>query len=135
VGVWNATLETMKQKPKVDLKESFGERIERLRKARGLTQEELAQKIRVTQRVIAYYEGETEHLPANLLVPLAKALRVSLEELLGLKRQEIYPPRYAALWRRLKKAETLSKKDQRAVLHYIEALAKNGPNQKPEVSP
>ena len=128
MGVWDATLETMKQKPKTDWKESFGERIERFRKARGLTQEELAQKIGATQRVIAYYEGETEHLPANLLVPLARALRVSVDELLGLKRDQIRSPEHAALWRRLKKAEALSKKDQRAVLHYIEALAQNGPN-------
>lgn len=130
MGVWNATLETMKQKPKADLKESFGERIERLRKARGLTQEELAERIGSTQRVIAYYEGETTHIPSNLLVPLAKALRISVDELLGLKRDQIQSPRYASLWRKLKKAEALSKKDQKAVLHYIEALlakARNGP--------
>lgn len=132
MGTLNVALETMKQKPKADLKESFGERIERFRKARGLTQEELAQKIGTSQRVIAYYEGETTHIPSNLLVPIAKALKVSVDELLGLKRQEMDSPRYAALWRKLKKAEALPKKDQKAVLHYIEALlAKqgfNGPN-------
>ena len=33
--------------------------------------------------MVAYYEGETEHLPASLLPGLAKALGVTIEALLG----------------------------------------------------
>lgn len=76
----------MKNKPKSDLKKSFGKRLALVRKAKGITQLELAKKIGATQRVIAYYEAESDHIPTNLLVPIAKALKVSLDELVGLKK-------------------------------------------------
>jgi hypothetical protein len=31
-------------------------------------------------------------------------------------------PQHAALWRRLKKIESLPKRDQKALLHYLDAL-------------
>jgi hypothetical protein len=34
-------------------------------------------------------------------------------------------PQQAALWRRLKKIESLPKKDQKALLHYLDALVKS----------
>lgn len=103
--------------------EDFGRRLADLRKQRGLTQRQLADKIGVSYRMIAYYEAESKHPPAHLLLPLAKALNVSADELLGIKsiKQEL-DPQHAALWRRLKKAEQLSKQEQRALLHYLDAM-------------
>ena len=108
--------------------EGFGERLADLRKAMGLTQKQLGEKVGVSNRVIAYYEGETDYPPAHLIEPLAKALKVSSDELLGLKRiKQQLNPEHAALWRRLKKIETLPKRDQKALLHYLDALvSKNG---------
>ncbi|MBI5806324.1 hypothetical protein HZA73_09785 [candidate division TA06 bacterium] len=75
--------------------------------------------------VIAYYEIETKHPPAHLLEPLAKALKVSVEELLGIKAvKDKRDPQQAALWRRLRKAEELPKGDKKALLHYLDALVK-----------
>jgi transcriptional regulator with XRE-family HTH domain len=48
----------------------FGKRLAYYRKARGLTQGELGEKVGVSYRVIAYYEGETKRPPARLIVPL-----------------------------------------------------------------
>tara|TARA_Y100000589_G_scaffold309376_1_gene326797 strand:- start:71 stop:412 length:342 start_codon:yes stop_codon:yes gene_type:complete len=62
---------------------SFGKRLALLRKQRGFTQTQLAVKIGVTRRTIAYYEKESPNLPGNLLLELAKALETSLEELLS----------------------------------------------------
>src|SRR4030067_3232599 len=94
--------------------EGFGERLADLRKAMGLTQKQLGEKVGVSNRVIAYYEGETDYPPAHLVEPLAKALKVSSDELLGLKRiKQQLNPEHAALWRRLKKIETLPKRDQK----------------------
>ena len=108
--------------------EGFGERLADLRKAMGLTQKQLGEKVGVSNRVIAYYEGETDYPPAHLIEPLAKALKVSSDELLGLKRiKQQLNPEHAALWRRLKKIESLPKRDQKALLHYLDALvSKNG---------
>ena len=107
----------------------FGTRLAALRKERGLTQAQLGELVGVSYRVIAYYEGETSYPPAHLMEPLAKALKVSTDELLGireLKRER--NPENAALWRRLRKIEALPKKDQKALLHYLDALVqKNEP--------
>jgi transcriptional regulator with XRE-family HTH domain len=45
----------------------FGKRLAKFRKAIGLTQQALGDKVGVSKRVIAYYEGETKYLPATLL--------------------------------------------------------------------
>lgn len=101
----------------------FGKRLANLRKELGLTQTELGERVGVSCRVIAYYEGETQYPPAHLIEPLAKALKVSTDELLGVKViKQQRDPQYAALWRRLKKIESLPKRDQKALLHYLDAL-------------
>lgn len=112
----------MKNKPKSDLKKSFGKRLALVRKAKGITQLELAKKIGATQRVIAYYEAESDHIPTNLLVPIAKALKVSLDELVGLKKKSLDSTKHASLWRKLKNAEKLTKKDQKTLLDFLDAL-------------
>ena len=61
----------------------FGDRLVALRKTTGFTQQELAQKLGVSRRMIAYYEGETEHPPTTILPRLAQALGVSADELLN----------------------------------------------------
>lgn len=70
---------TKQQKPEVA---GFGSRLVTLRKATGFTQKELATRIGVSRRVIAYYEGETEHPPTQILPRLAHVLNVSVEVLL-----------------------------------------------------
>jgi len=108
---------------KENMENNFGKRLARLRRASGLTQLELGERIGVSKRVVAYYEGETSYPPAHLIEPLAKVLKVSTDELLGLKNiKQQHDPEHAALWRRLKKVETLPKKDQKALLHYLDAL-------------
>ena len=116
----------MKNKP--DLSETFGKRIAAFRKTKGLTQHDLGAKVGCSQRVIAYYEAETDHIPSNLLLPLAKALKISLDELVGLKEEDIVSNKNATLWRKFKKAEALPPKEQKAVAHYIELLIKASQN-------
>ena len=100
--------------------------------AKGLTQQTLSEKIGVSGRVIAYYESETDYPPAHLIVPLAQALEVTTDELLGVSgSKEDLDPQNAALWRKLKVIEKLPPKDQKAVLHYINMIIKaRGINQK-----
>lgn len=116
-------LSTMKKKPTFNTDGSFGEKLEKTRKAAGLTQKELASKIGTSQRMISYYENESEHPPAALLPALAKTLRISLDELLGLKSLKAeLTPKNTRLWKKLRMMDQLSRKDQKAVIHYIEAL-------------
>jgi transcriptional regulator with XRE-family HTH domain len=111
----------MKKKTTVN---GFGQRLAYYRKAKGLTQQALGESVGVSNRVIAYYEGETDYPPAHLIVPLANALGITADELLGIaETKNDFDPHNAALWRRLKIVEELPKKDQKAIIHYITMIA------------
>lgn len=101
----------------------FGARLATLRQARGLSQEELAALVDVSRRVIAYYEAQSEQPPGALLVDLAHMLKVSTDELLGVKPvSETMSPKTARLLKRLRRIEELPASDQRAVLKLVDAM-------------
>ena len=112
-----------KTPPKTDT--HFGSRLAELRKAGGYTQEGLAKAIDVTQRVIAYYETETNYPPAHLLPAIAKKLHVSIDELMGLKnsRELAYKPNIR-IARMMRKIQTLPKRKQQEVLKAIQTFMK-----------
>ena len=93
---------------------SFGARLAGLRKAAGFTQQELANEVGTSRRMIAYYEGQTAHPPTTLLPTIATALRISTDELLGqapVKR--IAKSRDTRLERRLQQIERLGPTERR----------------------
>ena len=105
---------------------SFGERLQSIRKARGLTQVQLAEAAQTTQRAISYYETEAGFPPAPAVIDLAKALGITTDELLGLK-----PPKVERLnedsearrqWKRFQMMATLPERDQKAVVRLIHSL-------------
>jgi transcriptional regulator with XRE-family HTH domain len=111
-----------KDKSLIKIALSFGKKLAVLRKKKGLSQDKLGQLVGVSQRVVAYYESETNYPPTHLLIPLAKALHISVDELLGLKETDIPQENHASLWRKLKKAEKLSHKDRKALVDYLNLL-------------
>ena len=106
--------------------ETVGDRIRRLRRAKGLTQADLAQKVGISRRAAVYYEAEGGSPSADHLARYAQALGVSTDVLAGLKA----PPRAVPteqpeslrLWRRLKRIETLPVHDRKAILKMIDAM-------------
>lgn len=64
---------------------TFGERLVRARQQIGLTQAQLAARLKTSQRVITYWEREKVALRADQLTALAEALGVSADFLLGRK--------------------------------------------------
>lgn len=66
----------------------FGAFVARLRKERGLTQKELADRLNVTDKAVSKWETGKGFPDVKLLEPLARALGVSLVELIQGKRQE-----------------------------------------------
>lgn len=105
---------------------AFGKRLFALRKAQGLTQVQLAEALGTTQRVISYYETAAELPPAATIVPLARLLQVSTDELLGLEQRKPAGrehPQQQRLWKRFQKMDALPTKDQRAVIRLINSLA------------
>jgi transcriptional regulator with XRE-family HTH domain len=103
--------------------EGFGKRLREIRLSRGLTQIDLGKKVGVSNRVIAYYEEDGAQPPGPMLVDLARALRISVDQLLGVKRfKESARPRTARLLNKLRRIEELPQAEQRAVLRYLDAL-------------
>jgi transcriptional regulator with XRE-family HTH domain len=62
--------------------QQLGRRIAERRKALGLTQTDLAQTLGVAQQTMAHYEGGTARIAVAMLPIVAKALSISLEELI-----------------------------------------------------
>lgn len=99
----------------------FGKRLAKLRKAAGYTQQQLADEIGATRRMIAYYESESQHPPANMLADLAKALNVSADALLGIKPIETTPIS-SRLERRIRQIEKLGPKPRQQITQLIDTF-------------
>jgi transcriptional regulator with XRE-family HTH domain len=79
----NVNLQYDCQKEDKFMEESFGQRIARLRKGRGLTQEELGDKVGVTSQAVSKWETDISAPDVMILVKLADILGVSVDSLLG----------------------------------------------------
>lgn len=66
------------------IESALGRRLANLRKAKGLTQKDLAQKLGVTQSVVSDYERAQLRLHGELIIQLVSILKVSADELLGI---------------------------------------------------
>jgi len=107
-------------------RETFSERLARLRRAAGLTQRELAQKTGISNRMIAYYETRSGSPPIQVVQKLAPALGVSADQLLGL---EAAPTSVDApstlelrLWKKVRQLRHLPERRRRAILDVLDGL-------------
>ena len=121
---YNETMPTKMKRREINATmEQIGERIARLRKERGFTQTEMAKQIEVSQSLVASYEVGTVRLSVDIAAKIAKALKVTTDELVGLKndkQQEALPNR--RILRRLIRFDTLPKRKQDALLQTIDAV-------------
>ncbi len=104
--------------------ETFGQRLARVRKERGFTQTELAEKVGAIQALISDYERGRTRAHAEIIAAIARALEVSADELLGLKPPEAGSAKISRRFlRRMQQLEDLPAHDQKAILKHIDALA------------
>ena len=103
-----------------------GERIAAVRKARGMTQAALAQKIGIIQSLISDYESGRRRLYAEMLIRIAQALSVSVDELLGVKpaRMNGGGPASLKVSRRMQQIDSLPRTQQKALLATIDNFLK-----------
>jgi transcriptional regulator with XRE-family HTH domain len=115
---------TLRKKPPAPPNvEPFGERLARLRHEAGYSQRQLAAQLGISQRMVAYYEKQTDRPPADLLPLLSEVLGLSTDQLLGVRASK--PEKRSSnqrLWRRFKLIEKLPPAERRHLLGVIDAV-------------
>jgi transcriptional regulator with XRE-family HTH domain len=106
-------------------KETFGQRLARIRKEKGYTQVELADKMGIIQVLISDYERDKLRPYHDMVARFAKAMDVTADELLGLKapKGKGDAPSLKIL-RRAKKIEALPPSQQKVLLKNIDMFLK-----------
>jgi len=66
----------------------FGNVLKKLRLREGLTQQQLADKLRITKSVVSYYELQERYPSPEVLTKLASIFHVTTDYLLGLESSE-----------------------------------------------
>lgn len=106
-------------------KETLGPRLARIRKERGFTQQQLAERTGLIQVLISDYEHEKLRLTAEMAVRFADILGVSTDDLLrGKKKSAVSSRRQPSLklLRRMEQIENLPPYRQRALLTTIDGF-------------
>lgn len=74
------------------MQETFGQRLQRLRKNIGLTQEDVATKLNLTSQAVSKWENDVSAPDISVLVELSDILSVTLDELLDKQRETTLVP-------------------------------------------
>ncbi len=67
----------------------FGSRLKKLRLDAGLTQKQLADKLRITKSVVSYYELQERNPSPEVLIQLSYIFKTSTDYLLGLDERKM----------------------------------------------
>ena len=120
-----ASINKTKKPPVMIGEETFGQRLARLRKAKGYTQVELAEKMGIIQVLISDYERDKLRPYHEVIINFAKALDLSTDELLGLKNLKNNTKKPSLkLQRRINKIEELPLSEQKVLLRTIDTFLK-----------
>jgi transcriptional regulator with XRE-family HTH domain len=120
-----ASINKTKKPPVMIGEETFGQRLARLRKAKGYTQVELADKMGIIQVLISDYERDKLRPYHEVIINFAKALDISTDELLGLKNPKSDTKKTSLkLQRRINKIEALPLSEQKVLLRTIDTFLK-----------
>jgi transcriptional regulator with XRE-family HTH domain len=104
-----------------DVSFCIGRNLQRIRKRRGLTQKDLAERIGLTREAVASYESGRARLTDIILINLAAALRVSADEILGLKAyKDKTPPISRRLSRRMLIIESLPESVKKHIIRTLD---------------
>ena len=98
----------------------IGRRLATIRKSRGLTQTQIAERIGINQRVVSDYEVGRAGVSANMLTRFCSALKCSADTIIGLKSESNTEKTNLRLSRRIKSIEQLPINQQKALLQNID---------------
>lgn len=103
---------------------ALGAHIALLRKARGMTQGELARAIGISQQAVFAYEVGERRVSVFMLVKLSKVFSIAVEEMIGVSRPVRMPKRRLSprAMRHAERLQALSKTQQRFIVRIIDSL-------------
>jgi transcriptional regulator with XRE-family HTH domain len=93
-----------------------------LREAAGISQRELARQIGEQQSNVRYWETTGKIPRSNVLVPMAKALGVTVEELLGEAKAKRAPAPGGKVRQVFEAVSKLPRRQQQKIVEVVEAL-------------
>lgn len=103
----------------------IGIRLARIRKLRGFSQESLAEIMGITRKQITDYETGRVHMNDEMIIRFAITLKISADNLLGLKEIDMpLEPPNIRFTRRLKDLEKLPESKKRAVIKILDEFIK-----------
>lgn len=70
-------------------KETFGQRLAALRKEKGLTQSDIADKVGITAQAVSKWENDQASPDIDILIKLSEIFDISLDELLGKEKASV----------------------------------------------
>ena len=100
----------------------IGKRLYDLRIRRGKTQADIAKALGIDQSLISEYERGIVRIHGSLIVGLAELLKVSTDELLGMKKMNGTGMKDKRFLRRLEQIDQLPKRKKDALLTTIDAF-------------
>jgi transcriptional regulator with XRE-family HTH domain len=122
---YNIFMKQSVKTPAASTEFAAGERIAKLRKLHGLTQEELAAKMGINRSTIANYEAGRLRIYASMLKRFALALRVTSDELLGLSPPKNDTAVNLKTLKRLNAIEKLPARQKTSLLNTIDTYLKS----------
>jgi len=102
----------------------IGKNLQSIRKRRGLTQNELGEKIGLTREAVTSYEAGRSHLSDTTIIDMSAALRVSVNEILGLERRTAETPISRRWAKRIEIIESLPESIKKHILRTLDDLIK-----------
>ena len=67
----------------------FGKKLTKLRKEKGLSQEDLANELNVSRQAVSKWESNNSYPETEKIIVLCKIFNCSMDELIGLKESKI----------------------------------------------
>lgn len=102
---------------------AMGARIASARKARDLTQQDLAEQLGIAQQTYAQYETGIRRIPASMLPKLAQNLGLTLEELMGVGSGSRYKPGPSSKFElQIERLRQLPRATQKVVMNMLDGV-------------
>jgi transcriptional regulator with XRE-family HTH domain len=103
----------------------LGQRVAERRKAAGMTQVQLAERLGIAQQTLAHYEGGTLRVAVATLLPLCEVLETSIEELVGMSTKRTAGGKRGPapkIQQQLEQVSRLPKAKQRAIAQVLDSM-------------